>query len=354
LTLSDHDRRGVDLRTRLVDHHNGSIVAFRFNVDSDLPGDQIGGSPCFLLATAIQPDRILKPNTIGNVKVENWHDYSSRSEVNARTRTAFQKFSNETNGKPVQAHAQCSIAERAAVLARIGTRGESPLVPVDPDRLAAAERSNHAGGLVSKFLQPFDDGWRYSILELINALVMQAAWHVDRFLHVAAVVEHVGQDMHLPDRLILPAHHAERHHGTAILRHQAGDDRVQRPLAGRDAVRMPRLNAETTAAILQQDTGVVRHDRGAESMRDGIDERADVTVLVHDGDVDGRRVHWRRHHGKVEHAIHPDLAAVLLREFRRQNSRDVDIDVRGIADVLLAHHVGYPRGLGFQVKALSA
>src|SRR4051794_11492615 len=119
-----------------------------------------------------------------------------------------------------------------------------------------------------KLLQTLDDSRGYSVLELIDALIMQAARHIDGFLHVAAVIEHVGEDVHLPDRLILSAHHAERHHGAAILRYQTRNDCVQRPLAWRDAVGMARLNAKTAAAILQEDTRLVRHDRGAEGVRD--------------------------------------------------------------------------------------
>src|SRR5882757_3519821 len=110
-----------------------------------------------------------------------------------------------------------SIAERAAVLARVGAAGQRALVPVDPDRLTAAERRNHAGGLMPELLQALDNAGGHPVLELIDALVMQAARHIDRLLHVATIVEHVGQHMHLPDRLILSAHYAERHHGTAGL-----------------------------------------------------------------------------------------------------------------------------------------
>src|SRR5450432_581187 len=81
-----------------------------------------------------------------------------------------------------------SISQRAAVLARIGSAGQRALVPVDPDRLTAAERPDHAGGLVPELLQALDDGGGHTVLELIDALVMQAARHIDRFLHVATVV----------------------------------------------------------------------------------------------------------------------------------------------------------------------
>src|ERR1700730_498301 len=165
-----------------------------------------------------------------------------------------------------------SIAERAAVLARIGAAGQRALVPVDPDRLTAAERRNHAAGLMPELLQALDDVGGHAILELIDAFVMQAARHIDRLLHVAAAVEHVGQHMHLPDRLILSAHHAERHHRAAIFGREARNDGVQRPLAWRDAIGMAGLNAEAATAILQENARLVGDDRRAEGMRDRIDE----------------------------------------------------------------------------------
>src|SRR5229473_192725 len=110
-----------------------------------------------------------------------------------------------------------SISQRAAVLARIGTAGQRALVPVDPDRLTAAERRDHAGGLMPELLQAVDDRGGHAVLELIDIFIMQAARHIDRLLDVATVVEHVGQHMRLPDRLILPAHHAERHQCPARL-----------------------------------------------------------------------------------------------------------------------------------------
>src|SRR6267154_3643165 len=172
-----------------------------------------------------------------------------------------------------------SISQRATVLAGIGTADQRALVPVDPNRLAAAERTDHAAGLVPDLLQALDDLGRHAVLELVDALVMQAARHIDGLLHVAAIVEHVGQHVALPDRLILPAHHAERHDGAAVFGGKAGDDGVQRPLARPDAVGMAGLDAETTGAVLQQDACLVGDDRRTEGMCDRIDERTDVAVL---------------------------------------------------------------------------
>src|SRR3954452_20010200 len=75
-----------------------------------------------------------------------------------------------------------SVTQRATVLAWIGTAGERSPVPIDPDRLGAAERADHAGGFMAELLEPFDDIGRHAVLELILALVVQAARHIDRLL----------------------------------------------------------------------------------------------------------------------------------------------------------------------------
>src|SRR3981189_2442241 len=79
-----------------------------------------------------------------------------------------------------KSHAQtvCSIAERAAVLARIGTAGERTLVPIDPDRLTAAERGDHAGGLMAELLQALDDSGGGAGPRVIRLLIVAAAPHI--------------------------------------------------------------------------------------------------------------------------------------------------------------------------------
>jgi hypothetical protein len=44
-----------------------------------------------MLAFAIEPNRILKPNAVGNIKMKNRHG-PPPVEVNARTPAAFQNF----------------------------------------------------------------------------------------------------------------------------------------------------------------------------------------------------------------------------------------------------------------------
>ena len=52
--------------------------------------------------------------------------------------------------------------------------------------------------------------------------------------------------------------------------------------------------------------------------------------------------------------VHPDLADIFVGEFLGQDPRDVDVDMGGIADILLAHHVGDARGFGLEMEALDA
>ena len=46
-------------------------------VDRDLPGEQFGGSPRVAFVAAIQPDRILQADAIGNIEMKNGHGGSS-------------------------------------------------------------------------------------------------------------------------------------------------------------------------------------------------------------------------------------------------------------------------------------
>src|SRR3979411_2018398 len=72
-TTSGLDRCLVDFGTGFVDHHHGAVHAVGIKVEGDLPGDQVGGFLCVALAFAIQPDRILQPDAVGNFKMKNRH-----------------------------------------------------------------------------------------------------------------------------------------------------------------------------------------------------------------------------------------------------------------------------------------
>jgi hypothetical protein len=62
--------------------------------------------------------------------------------------------------------------------------------------------------------------------------------------------------------------------------------------------------------------------------------------------VDG--IHRRRDVRQIEQPVHLDILDVLLGEFLGEDAGDIDMHLRGIADVLLAHHVGDARGFGLR------
>ena len=129
---------------------------------------------------------------------------------------------------------------------------------------------------------------------------------------------------------------------------------MQRPLARRDAIGMAGLDSEAAGAVLQQDASLVGNDRRAERMRDRVDERADVAVLVDHSDIDGRRIHRRRDVRQIKQPVHPDILDVLVGEFLREDAGDIDMNLLRVADILLAHHVGDARGFRLEMEALDA
>ena len=106
------------------------------------------------------------------------------------------------------------------------------------------------------------------------------------FLDVHAEVDDVGDDLRVGLRLVVAAHHAERHHRAPVLREHRRHQRVQRPLVRADLVRMTRLQRESRAAVVQRDAGVAGHEAGAEAAEERLDERDHVAVAVRRRQVD--------------------------------------------------------------------
>src|SRR6476659_4800288 len=75
------------------------------------------------------------------------------------------------------------------------------------------------------------------------------AWRVERRLRVVAVVDEAHERLHVARWLDGPAHDAERRVWLAVARGEARDDRVIRPLARADRVRMCGIAGEPRAAI---------------------------------------------------------------------------------------------------------
>jgi hypothetical protein len=85
------DRRLEDFRTSFIDDHDRAVFVAIIKVDRDLPGDQFGGSLRVALVAAIEPDRILQADAIGNIEMKNGHKVPPR-EVNARGRSVFRSY----------------------------------------------------------------------------------------------------------------------------------------------------------------------------------------------------------------------------------------------------------------------
>jgi hypothetical protein len=83
----------VDFGTGFVDHDHASARAAVVKVDGDLMGDQIGGFPGIVLVLAIEPDRILETNAIGNIKMKNGH-WDSSSGVNTPGLNLFRNLAS--------------------------------------------------------------------------------------------------------------------------------------------------------------------------------------------------------------------------------------------------------------------
>src|SRR5262249_21330556 len=92
-----------------------------------------------------------------------------------------------------------SIADRHSVLARIGAAMQRALIPIDPDRLRAADGARRHVGLVTELLEPglCRSGQRRLDLHAAGRVLVvgEDARLVDRFLHAELEVEDVGQQM---------------------------------------------------------------------------------------------------------------------------------------------------------------
>ena len=157
----------------------------------------------------------------------------------ALCRTADRRLADRRRG------ACGSVAERQAVLARIGAadqhaarRGRSrssgrrpaacPLGTTRWPRRPAPRRSRRGT----------------PALDLQLAAVGEGARRIERRLRVEAVIEEVGQQVGLADRLIVRRPSRRSRSPAAVLEGERRDDRVHRPLARRDHVGMRGVERE--------------------------------------------------------------------------------------------------------------
>src|SRR4051794_1815859 len=109
---------------------------------------------------------------------------------------------------------------------------------------------------------------------------------LQRLLDVHPEVRDVDHELRVRLRLVPSAHDAEPDPDVVLL-HESGNDRVQRPLAARERVRVARLEREEAAATLQHETDASGRQTRAESLIVTLDERNDVPFAISDAPIDG-------------------------------------------------------------------
>ena len=216
----------------------------------------------------------------------------------------------------------------------------------------SGERRNH--DVVAARLQALDRRGRHAALDHRLVAVEERARGIDRRLHVHAVVDHVGDHVRVAHRLIVRAHHAERHVAAAFRIASAGMMVCIGRLPGAMRVRMTGIDHEAGAAIVQHDAGLLGTDAGAERAVERIDERHRGAVAVDDREID--RVAARRRRLRQRHAFAAiDLRGELaLRSALSIRAGDRHAHSRRLGDVRVAHRKGKSRGFERQVKALRA
>ena len=174
-------------------------------------------------------------------------------------------------------------------------------------------------------------------------------------LDVQAVFEEVGQEPGLSHRLIVAAHDAEGHDRATVFHHHAWDDRMHRPLAAGNAIRMSAFQPEAEAAVLQHDAGFVRQDAAAEVLEQRVDEAAGVAILVDDAEIDGILVRGQDQLAGGWKLLHRrgigDQGALGREVFRAEQFLDRNIDRAWICQESITIAIGQTRGLDMPMGA---
>ena len=96
---------------------------------------------------------------------------------------------------------------------------------------------------------------------------------VARLLQVHPEIEQIHEHLAMALRLHVAPHHAERHQRHAVLRHERGNDGVERPLARLQVVGMTFLEREQGPAVLQAESEVGNRVSRAEPGVVALDQR---------------------------------------------------------------------------------
>ena len=187
----------------------------------------------------------------------------------------------------------------------------------------------------------------------LAALAVAPPRLVERALERHLVVDEVRNHLDVALRLHVPAHHAERGPVVLVEPDDARDERVERPLAGFEAVRVIGVQREGRAPVLERDARVARDQPGAEAGEPRVDVRDDVALVVGDGEEDGvgvLGVRVRHAEGDVVRGGLADAGGALGRPLARRQRRNRL--VFGVGDVAVAVVEGSLQCLSKVVNAL--
>ncbi len=158
---------------------------------------------------------------------------------------------------------------------------------VDGDRLAAAPGLLDPLDVMAPLPQAVGHGVADPVLDADDPLLEESPGEIDRLLRVHAVDVAVEDHRGMAGGLVVAAHDAERHDQPSVAAQHRRNDRVQGPLPRPGLVRMALDQAESGAAVLQEDGISVGGEAAAEAPIGRVDERDRHPVAVHDGDIDG-------------------------------------------------------------------
>ena len=100
------------------------------------------------------------------------------------------------------------------------------------------------------------------------------------FLEAHVEIEQIDENLHVPLRLKVAAHHAEAHHRLAVFGDEGGNDCVERSFAGGVGVWVAGFEIEQLAAVLQAEAELWRTQARSEAAEVALDERDHVVVFV--------------------------------------------------------------------------
>ena len=172
----------------------------------------------------------------------------------------------------------------------------------------------------------------------VRLALEEHARRVDRRLHVHAVVDHVGDELRVAHRLIVRAHHAERHFAAPVAHRERRNDGVHRPLAGPIAFGWPGSTTKPEPRLCSMMPVFSVQMPVPNALIERIDQRHRRAVAIDHREIDGvaagrRRLRQRHALAAIDHGRRGSRAKRLVEQRRRPASRMIG----RIGDMRVAH-----------------